>query len=261
VRLDYIGVKRFDENGLVVGERRLLGLLTGLAYKAPFADVPIVRRKAQQVLARAALPPGGHDEKALLDVLETYPRDELFQIDTHTLFEHAMGIVWLGERQLVRVFHRMDEFERFISFLVFIPRERFNTENRLKIQEILREASDGEGTDFALRLTESVLVRLHIVITTKPGRMPDLDVWAIEQRISDATRSWTDDLRLALRGGPGEEGEDDWRRFGNAFPRCTGRTTPSTRRSATSGRSTSCRAATAWRCGCTARRAACAAAC
>ena len=218
VRLDYIGVKRFDSNGLVVGERRLLGLLTGHAYKAPFADVPIVRRKARQVLARAAFPPGGHDEKALLDVLETYPREELFQMDVNTLFQHAMGIVWLGERQLVRVFPRLDEFERFVSFLVFLPRERFNTENRMKVQEILRDAVDGEGTDFALRLSESVLVRLHIVISTQPGQLPELDVWDIEQRIADATRSWTEDLRLALRGGPGEAGEEDWRRYAGAFP-------------------------------------------
>src|SRR3712207_5840109 len=132
VRLDYIGMKRFDETGLVVGERRLVGLLTGHAYKASFSEVPIVRRKALRVLSRAAFPPGGHGEKALLDVLESYPRDELFQIDTHTLFDHAMGIVWLGERQLVRVFHRMDEFERFVSFLVFLPRERFNTEKDRK---------------------------------------------------------------------------------------------------------------------------------
>jgi glutamate dehydrogenase len=228
VPLDYIGVKRFDDHGRVIGERRLLGLLTGRAYKASPSDVPIVRRKAKQVLERAALPPGGHDEKALLEILETYPRDELFQIDTRTLFDHAMGILWLGERQLVRVFARTDEFERFVSFLVYLPRERFHTENRLKVQEILRGAVDGEGTDFDLRLTESVLVRLHIVVTTQPGAVPEIDVWEIEREISDATRSWLDDLRLALRdaadasgGGAAraaENGSADWQRFADAFP-------------------------------------------
>ncbi len=218
VPMDYIGVKRFDEQGRVIGERRLLGLLTGRAYKADVTDVPIVRRKARQVLERAALPPGGHDEKALLDILDTYPRDELFQVDEATLFDHAIGILGLGERQFVRVFARRDEFERFVSFLVYLPRERFHTDNRLKIQEILRGAVDGTGTDFDLRLTESVLVRLHIVITTEPGDVPDIDVWEIEERISEATRSWTDDLRLALRGGPGGSGADDWRRYATAFP-------------------------------------------
>ena len=218
VPMDYIGVKRFDEQGRVIGERRLLGLLTGRAYKADVTDVPIVRRKARQVLERAALPPGGHDEKALLDILDTYPRDELFQVDEATLFDHAIGILGLGERQFVRVFARRDEFERFVSFLVYLPRERFHTDNRLKIQEILRDAVDGTGTDFDLRLTESVLVRLHIVITTEPGDVPDIDVWEIEERISEATRSWTDDLRLALRGGPGGSGADDWRRYATAFP-------------------------------------------
>ncbi|MEA2180504.1 MAG: glutamate dehydrogenase, partial [Solirubrobacteraceae bacterium] len=212
VPLDYIGVKRFDERGRVIGERRLLGLLTGAAYKASPTDVPVVRRKVKQVLARAALPPGGHDEKALLEILDSYPRDELFQIDVRTLFDHAMGILGLGERQLVRVFARQDEFERFVSFLVYLPRERFNTENRIKAQEILREAAGGEDVDFNLRLTESVLVRLHIVVTTKPGTVGDLDVWELEHRIADATRSWADDLRLALRGG------EDWRRFAEAFP-------------------------------------------
>ena len=239
VRLDYIGVKRFDSNGLVIGERRLLGLLTGHAYKAPFADVPIVRRKARQVLARAAFPPGGHDEKALLDVLETYPREELFQMDVNTLFQHAMGIVWLGERQLVRVFPRLDEFERFVSFLVFLPRERFNTENRHEGPgDPARCGRRGGARTSRCGSRESVLVRLHIVISTQPGQLPELDVWDIEQRIADATRSWTDDLRLALRGGPGEEGADDWRRYATRSRWCTAPTTRSTRRSATSARST-----------------------
>src|ERR671915_308876 len=186
--LDYIGVKRFDDAGEVVGERRFLGLYTTAAYKAHPREVPVVRRKVEAVMAHAALPPGSHAEKALMEILETYPRDELFQIPTDRLYEIAIGILGLGERQRVRLFVRRDEYERFLSCLVFVPRDRFHTRNRERIGEILRETFDAESVDHELRLSESVLARIHYIVRTGRTELDDYDIDKIEARIVEATR-------------------------------------------------------------------------
>ena len=138
VYLDYVGVKRFDANGEVAGERRFLGLYTHTAYRVTPWEIPVVRQKAQQVLDGSGLPIGSHDHKALVEILETYPRDALFQATEDELSEIALGILHLGERRRVRLFVRRDAFGRFFSCLVYLPRDRFNTENRRRIQEILQ---------------------------------------------------------------------------------------------------------------------------
>ena len=173
----------------------------------------------QSVLERSGLLPGSHDHKALIEILETYPRDELFQITNDELLEVALGILHLGERRRVRLFVRRDVFGRFLSCLVFIPRERFNTENRRKIQEILQEAFGGESADYTTRISESVLARLHYVVYTEPGSVPDYDVAEIEARLAAATRAWTDDLRDALVDHAGDERAVTLHeRYGDSFP-------------------------------------------
>ena len=217
--LDYVGVKRFGADGEVVGERRFLGLYTTAAYRAVASDIPVLRRKVEAVIARAGYPPASHAEKALVEILDTYPRDELFQIPEDELFELAMGILALGERQRVRLFTRRDTLDRFVSCLVFLPRDRFHTRNRERIQEILAEAFDAERVDFELRLSESVLVRIHFTVRLKPGHAPDHDPAEIEARIVEATGSWTDELREALLAEAGEEqGTALCHRYGDAFP-------------------------------------------
>ena len=217
--LDYVGVKRFDESGEVVGERRFLGLYTSTAYSASPHEIPLLRRKVRKVRERSGLPPGSHDDKALLEILESYPRDELFQISEDELFDIAMGIVRLGERQRVRLFVRRDTFGRFLSCLVFVPRDRFNTEVRRRIQEILQEAFNGVSANYTARLSESVLARLHYVIYTEPGQTADFDVGEIEERIVEATRTWADDLGDALVDELGEErGTELAALYGDAFP-------------------------------------------
>ena len=173
--LDYVGVKRFDAEGRVIGERRFLGLYTHRAYLVSPATVPILRRKVAAVLARAGFPKGSHNEKALTEILETYPRDELFQISADELFELAIGILHLGERQRLRLFVRQDTFGRFLSCLVFVPRDRFNTENRRRIEGIIRRATGAHSLDYSTRVSESVLVRLHYLVYVEPGRLPDVD--------------------------------------------------------------------------------------
>jgi glutamate dehydrogenase len=217
--LDYLGIKRFDEGGEVVGERRFLGLYTSSAYSARPDEIPMLRRKARKVRERSGLPPGSHDDKALVEILETYPRDELFQISDDDLFEIAMGILHLGERPRVRLFVRRDTFGRFLSCLVYVPRDRFNTQVRERIQAILSEEFGGTSVDYNVRLSESVLARLHYVVYTRPGTRPAFDVREIEARLVEATRSWADDLLDALVEQLGEEqGTALFAEYGDAFP-------------------------------------------
>ena len=217
--LDYVGVKRFDSSGEVTGERRFLGLYTFSAYSASVLDIPLVRRKASYVLKQAGFPEGSHNEKDLLEILETYPRNELFQVSEEELFEVAMGILHLQERQRVRLFVRRDTYERFFSCLVYVPRDRYNTDIRQRMQELLQGALGGENAEFDVRLSESVLARLHFIIYIAPGDVPDYDVDEIETRLVEATRSWTDNLHNALIEQCGEErGNELFRAYREAFP-------------------------------------------
>jgi len=143
--LDYVAVKRFGADGAVCGEDRFLGLFTSSAYSASPADIPLLRRKVADVVARAGLTPGSHAGKALINILENYPRDELFQTNGDDLLHTAVGILHLGERQRFRLFVRRDPFERFVSCLIYAPREHYTTELRQKWQAILVQAFNGTG--------------------------------------------------------------------------------------------------------------------
>jgi len=217
--LDYVGVKLLDADGRVAGERRFLGLYTSTAYMISALEIPIVRRKVTNVLARAGFLSKGHSYKALLTILEQYPREELFQIDEDELVEIALGILHLQERQRTRLFVRRDSFDRFVSCMVFVPRDKFNTDLRERIQKILLEAFNGVIAEFTPLLSESLLARIHIVVRTRSGGMPQVDVRELEARIVQATRRWQDDLADALIGAHGEEqGNRLLRRYGGSFP-------------------------------------------
>ncbi len=217
--LDYIGVKRYDEEGRVVGERRFLGLYTTRAYKASPRSIPIIRGKVEGVLSQAGFPPASHDRKALLEILESYPRDSLFQMETEDLFHVAIGILGLGERQRLRLFTWRDPLDRFVECLVCIPRDRFNTENRERVGRILLDALGGVALDWTLQLSESRLARVHYIIRCAEGPPGDYDVATIEARLVQAVRAWTDDLRDALLEEHGEEeGNKLFRRYERAFP-------------------------------------------
>ena len=217
--LDYIGVKRFDDAGAVWGERRFLGLYTHTAYSASPWEIPLLRRKVQHVVDRSGFTVGSHDYKALVEILETYPRDDLFQIDEDELHATSLGILHLGERRRVRLFVRRDAFGRFVSCLVYLPLERFNTPVRNRVEQILLEEFDGASADFAARVSESVLARLHYVVHTDPATSRGYDVSAIEARLAEAVRTWPDDLRDALVEQLGEERAAAlFRRYGEAFP-------------------------------------------
>ncbi|HZA87949.1 MAG TPA: hypothetical protein VE466_13815, partial [Acidimicrobiales bacterium] len=217
--LDYIGVKRFDEQGEVVGERRFLGLYTSAAYNRNPRDIPVLRRKVTKVLERAGLPRYSHDWKSLLNILETFPRDELFQISDDQLFETAMGILRLEERRRVRLFMWHDDYGRFVSCLVYVPRDRYTTTVRRRIEVVLHEAFPGASFDFQVWLSESVLARLHFIIRVPPGEMPSYDAKDLEAKLATVTRSWSDELHSLLLELHGEEeGNALFSSYGEAFP-------------------------------------------
>jgi glutamate dehydrogenase len=213
--LDYIGVKRFDAAGRVTGERRFLGLYSRTAYRASPREIPLLRGKVATVLDRAGFLPTSHDAKALTEILESYPRDALLQIQTDDLFRIAMGLLGLGERQRVRLFVWEDPLGRFVSCLVTIPRDRFNTENRERVGRILLDAFGGTQLDWSLLLSESLLARVDYIIRCADGVPDGYDVPEIEQRLARATGAWSDELRQALIAA---HGEGQGRRYLDAFP-------------------------------------------
>ncbi len=217
--MDFIGVKRFNANGEIDGERCILGLFTSAAYNRNTRDIPLLRHKAKRVIDRSGLPPTSHAGKALQNVLETYPRDQLFQISEDDLFAIAMGILELQERQRIRLFVRRDSYGRFYSCLVYVPRDRVNRELRMRIQQILLEAFNGNAVESHTLFSESVLARIHFFVHTDPGTEPSYDAKQIEARIIEATRSWQDSLRDALIERYGEErGTAFYHKYGDAFP-------------------------------------------
>jgi glutamate dehydrogenase len=219
VYLDFIGVKRFDAKGKVVGEHRFLGLFTSAAYNRNPRHIPLLRHKVARVMERANLPPAGHSGKALANILETYPRDELLQMTEDELFEVAQEILHLQERQKIRLFLRRDPFARFVSCLVYVPRERYNTEIRRRFQEILQEALGGTEVEYQAQLSESILARIQFIVRTPEGIPSNIDPAELEARLAEAARSWTDRLYEALIDAHGEEeGNRLFRAYGSAMP-------------------------------------------
>jgi glutamate dehydrogenase len=219
VLMDTVGAKRFDGGGQVVGERLFVGLFTSAAYARSPREIPLLRRKVEDCIRRAGFDPASHDGKALTHILDSFPRDELFQMSPDELFETALGILHLQERQRIALFARRDPFERFVSCLLYLPRDRLTTELRLRMQDILAQAYGGKIAAFYTQVTDANLARLHIVIETTPGAIPDVDLADLEAQLVEAGRSWTDHLQEALVEALGEErGLVMLRRYATAFP-------------------------------------------
>jgi glutamate dehydrogenase len=219
VPMDAVAIKTFDEQGKVTGERLFIGLFTRAFYASSPLAIPLLEQKIEAVLERGGFAPNSYNGKNLRYILETYPRDELFQISGEELFRTAMGILHLQERQRVALFVRRDPFHRFVACLVYVPRDRYNTDLRLCIEQILAEAYSGEAVTVETRMSESVLVRLYIQVAGQGGPVGDADPDEVEKRLAEATRSWADRLLDALAG---QRSDDEalrlGRRYVEAFP-------------------------------------------
>ncbi len=199
--LDYVSVKKLGRDGRVIGEWRFLGLYTHSAYTESIARIPVLRGKLADVLTAAGVTPDSHDGNDLIEILENYPREELFQISTGQLTEIATAVLRLRERKQTRLFLRRDAYGRYMSCLVYLPRDRYTTAVRLHVQQILRAALDGASVDYSAMVGDSALARLHVVVRGMRGRpLPDVDAAALERRIAAAVRTWDEDLEQeALR--------------------------------------------------------------
>ncbi|HEY2445892.1 MAG TPA: NAD-glutamate dehydrogenase [Rhizomicrobium sp.] len=219
VHMDYVGVKRFDSAGSLAGECRFVGLFTSGAYSLRPGDIPLLRLKVAHIVERAGLAPDSHDGKALAHILDTYPREELFQAGEDEIFATALGILRLGERPKVRVFLRFDRFDRFVSAIVYVPRDRYNTQVREKIHAILARAFDGRTSAATPIIDESQLARIHYIVGRNDGPRPRVETRYLEADIRAAIRTWGDAFAQALMREHGPtEGLRLLRRHAGAFP-------------------------------------------
>ncbi len=217
--LDYVGVKIYDKKGNAIGERRFIGLLTSVAYNESPKYIPLLRHKITKIFERAHVDQYGHRGKALSHIIETYPREELFQSTVQDLARTTAGILNLQDRQRVKFFLRRDTFRRFFSCLVFIPREKYTTAIRKRVEALLMETFEGLSVDSAVQISESALARVHIIVRTVEGRRPRVSIQNIEKRIADLVVTWSDRFQEELLEQFGlEEGYRLFGAFGQIFP-------------------------------------------
>ena len=220
VPMDAIAIKTYDKNGKVKGEKLFLGLFTSVTYSRSVSDVPLLRRKVEDVVNLSDFLPQSHNRKALRHILEKYPRDELFQIPEKDLFEICLDILRLQERQHIALFMRRDPFGRYISCLVYIPRDRFSTSLRKQIGNIIEEQLDGTCTTFTTSLDDSVFARVMFIITVSQDKPPKYNPEHLEMMLQEAGQTWPERLSDALA----DTYEDDDQitaltlKYGEAFP-------------------------------------------
>jgi glutamate dehydrogenase len=197
--MDYVGIKRFGADGLPSGEVRFVGLFTAEAYETPAHEVPLIRRKVRLALDRARVLPGGYNEKRLRNIIETYPRDELFQMGEGELLTQSMGILHLYDRPRVKLFARLDPFDRFVSVLVFIPRDRYDSGVRERAGRLIAEAWQGRISAYYPSFSDAPLSRVHYIVGVTPGAHGDPDLQALEADIADCIRTWADRFEASVR--------------------------------------------------------------
>jgi glutamate dehydrogenase len=197
--MDYVGVRRYGRDGKPCGEVRFVGLFTAQAYDDPVRNVPLIRRKIARVMARADQASGGHNEMRLANILETYPRDELFQAPEEELLRIALGILHLSDRPRVKLFVRRDAFDRFISVLFYVPRERYDSQLREAVGRKLAEAFGGHVSAYYPSYSDAPLARVHYIIGVAPLQHLDPDLPTLERAAALLARTWSDDFEAVVR--------------------------------------------------------------
>ncbi|MBK1786359.1 NAD-glutamate dehydrogenase [Prauserella cavernicola] len=228
----YIGVKTFDERGNVSGEHRFLGMFTTSALHEDVLDIPVIERQVREVIHRAGFPMESYSGQRMLEVLQNWPRADLFSADAESLYSTATGAITLSDRRRLRLFLRRDPYGRFFSCLVFLPRDRYTTRSRLAMQEVLLEELEGTSLEYGTRLGETLLAQVHFTVHTDPAKTSEPDTLRIQERLNEAVRGWDDLMVEAIlaerrvRAGDGkavtfageESASEQGQRFAAMFP-------------------------------------------
>ncbi|PSL56754.1 glutamate dehydrogenase [Saccharothrix carnea] len=219
----YVGVKTFDADGNVTGEHRFLGVFSTTALHEDVLDIPAIERRVRDVIHRAGFPLHSYSGQRMLEVIQNYPRTELFSVDTDTLYQTVTGVIALAERRRLRLFLRRDPYGRFYSCLVYLPRDRYTTTSRLAMQEVLIDQLGGVNLEYSARVGESALARVHFTVHTDPARQVEPDTGYIQQLLAEAVRSWDDRMVEAVLDDHGtglgaESSSEQGQRIAAAFP-------------------------------------------
>mgnify|MGYP003143465440 FL=1 len=205
VYMDFLGIHKFDDNGKLIGEHRFIGLFTAQAYQFSVQQIPLLREKSNKIMAMAKLPRDGHAYHKMMHIINTLPRDDLFQASIEDLYPTVLGISQLQDKKSLRLFCRIDHYQRFVSCLVYIPRDKFNTELRIKVQNVLKEAYGGTSSGFTTEFNESEHARVHVHVRTVPGQVHEVDTAALQAKLSFLMQSWSDNYQKMLLDNVGEQ--------------------------------------------------------
>lgn len=219
VYMDFLGIHKFDDQGKLIGEYRSIGLLTSQAYQLTVKQIPLLREKANKIMAMSDLPRNGHAHHKMMHVINTLPRDDLFQASVEELYPIVYGISQLQDSKSLRLFSRVDHYQRFVSCLVYIPRDKFNTELRIKVQKVLEAAYGGTSSGFTTEFNESEHARVHVHVRTVPGEVNTVDNSDLEVELSALMESWQDNYQQVMLDNVGEQQANALqRRFLNYIP-------------------------------------------
>ncbi len=219
VYMDFLGIHKFDHTGKLIGEYRFIGLLTSQAYQLTVKQIPLLREKANKIMVMSDLPRNGHAHHKMMHVINTLPRDDLFQASVEELYPIVYGISQLQDRKSLRLFSRVDHYQRFVSCLVYIPRDKFNTELRIKVQKVLEVAYGGTSSGFTTEFNESEHARVHVHVRTVPGQVNTVDNSDLEAELSALMESWHDNYQKVLLDNVGEQQANELqRRFLDYIP-------------------------------------------
>jgi glutamate dehydrogenase len=216
---DFAVLKFFDDSGKPVKAIRFVGLYTSIVYNESVENIPYIRKKVARVFEKAAFPKSSHDGRSLLHIIQTLPRDEVFQATEQELYDFSIGILHLQERQRIKLFMRRDIYGRYFSCLVFVPRDLFTAQLRNKMQDVLMQALSGQSVDSDTQFSASILARIHFIIRVKPDKEISYDPNLLELQLIEASRTWSDDLHQSLNEQYGEEKANElYKIYADSFP-------------------------------------------
>ncbi len=217
--MDFIGIKKFDDKGNITGEHRFLGLLTAEAYRLPPREIPMLSNEVETIIEDVNFPINSHARKSFENILAQFPRDELFQASAEYVRDMALRIYHLHERDSLRFFARTDRFETYVSCYIYVPKERYNTKLRERFEEYLMEKIGGYDTEFSTHFSESLHVRVHILVRTKSGELAEYDCQKMEAELTPMMFNWGDETQRLLQKERGYcDGNSLFKRFEKSTP-------------------------------------------